>query len=251
MTWVHVVLDLPAPLAATGTRFWSAALGWPLGEPWANHPEFRTFLPPTGDPYLITQTLERGEPRVHVDFEVADPAGTADRLSLLGAGHRQRGNGWQILHSPGGLPFCLIPADPHQSVPGPTAWADGHRTRLVQVCVDVPAAGVDREVAFWQAALATITGPAAPWAWRPLADEFVGRLLPPRGCPIQLLFQRLGAEDPGSSVRAHLDLGSDDREAESQRLEALGAERLWTGDGFIALRDPVGLPFCVTGNPPD
>jgi hypothetical protein len=251
MTWVHVVVDLPGPLAGAGTRFWSAALGWPLGEAWSNHPEFRTFLPPAGDAYVLTQTLQQGEPRVHVDLEVADVAASAERLSLLGATNPRRGNGWQILRSPGGLPFCLIPADPHQSVPPSTAWADGHRTRLVQVCIDAPADLLDREVEFWQAALTAVSGPAGQWTWRPSAEEFVGRLLPPTGCPVQFLFQRLGETDPGRTVRAHLDLGSDDREAEAQRLVGLGAERLWTGDGFVCLRDPVGLPFCVTGNPPD
>jgi hypothetical protein len=34
-------------------------------------------------------------------------------------------------------------------------------------------------------------------------------------------------------------------------VRALGAELLWPGDGFVALRDPVGLPFCVTANHPD
>ena len=30
-----------------------------------------------------------------------------------------------------------------------------------------------------------------------------------------------------------------------------GAERLWLGDGRCVLRDPTGLVFCITGNPPD
>jgi hypothetical protein len=35
------------------------------------------------------------------------------------------------------------------------------------------------------------------------------------------------------------------------RLLDLGAERLLDGEGFVALRDPAGLGFCVTGNSPD
>jgi hypothetical protein len=27
------------------------------------------------------------------------------------------------------------------------------------------------------------------------------------------------------------------------RVRALGAELLWPGEGFVALRDPAGLPF--------
>ena len=52
-------------------------------------------------------------------------------------------------------------------------------------------------------------------------------------------------------MRAHIDLGCDDREAEARRLVGLGAERLWDGDGWITLRDPAGLLFCATGNSPD
>jgi len=58
-------------------------------------------------------------------------------------------------------------------------------------------------------------------------------------------------DDGGTHARAHLDLGTDDVAAEVARVRALGAELLWPGAGFVALRDPVGLPFCVTANDPD
>ena len=80
------------------------------------------------------------------------------------------------------------------------------------------------------------------------APEFAGKLYPADG-PVQLLLQRLGSEPSGPS-RAHVDLGSDDIEDETARAVALGAVRLWPGDGWHALRDPTGLVFCVTGNPP-
>ena len=54
-----------------------------------------------------------------------------------------------------------------------------------------------------------------------------------------------------AAVRAHIDLGADDIEAEAARLVGLGAERLGPGRGWIVLRDPVGMVFCVTGNSPD
>ena len=34
-------------------------------------------------------------------------------------------------------------------------------------------------------------------------------------------------------------------------MRSLGAHMLWANDGFIALRDPLGLVFCVTGNDPE
>jgi Glyoxalase-like domain len=52
-----------------------------------------------------------------------------------------------------------------------------------------------------------------------------------------------------SKERMHLDLETDDVEAEVQRLEALGATR-WDhqqerGYDFWVLRDPFGNEFCV------
>src|SRR6478735_7494700 len=112
----------------------------------------------------------------------------------------------------------------------------------MQICIDSPPALADREVGFWRAA----TG----WRWVPSpAPEFAGKLHPPPGSPVQLLLQQL-SDDEATTVRAHLDLGCDDRDAEADRLVGLGATRLWTGDGWITLRDPAGLVFCVTGNSP-
>ncbi len=110
--------------------------------------------------------------------------------------------------------------------------------------IDAPAALHDREVEFWRAA----TG----WRFESGdSPEFAGKLYPEPGSSIQFLLQRLDPDDPAPTVRAHIDLGCDDREAEAQRLVALGAERLWDGDGWITLRDPAGLLFCATGNSPD
>ena len=89
-----------------------------------------------------------------------------------------------------------------------------HRSRLVQICIDSPPNLHDQEVAFWRAA----TG----WRWREGdGDEFAGKLYPPTGSSVQLLFQRLGSDDPATAVRAHIDLGADDIEAEAARLVGL------------------------------
>jgi hypothetical protein len=179
---------------------------------------------------------------VHLDL-LGDLAADPARLAALGATPAGPGDGWQVLRSPAGLPFCVCAEVPPDLRPGATTWPGGSRSRLVQVCVDVPAAAHDAELAFWRAA----TG----WADEPTdAPEFT-RLVHRARSPLQLLVQRLGADDGGTTARAHLDLGARDLPAEVARVEALGAERLWPGDGFVALRDPVGLPFCVTANDPD
>jgi hypothetical protein len=146
------------------------------------------------------------------------------------------------MSSPGGLPFCLV--DRHEQIRPPAQRFAGHRSRLVQICVDSPPNLHDQEVAFWQAA----TG----WRWgEGSGGEFAGKLYPPTGSSVQLLFQRLGPDDPATAVRAHIDLGAEDIEAEATRLVGMGAEWLGPGRGWIVLRDPVGMVFCVTDNSPD
>jgi Glyoxalase-like domain len=227
-------------VSEVSATFWSAALGWPLGEPWPGHPEFRSFAPPQGDSYIHQQIGDHG-PRIHFDLEVTD-RGLVDQLVELGATITGNFEGWCPMRSPGGLPFCLVDRQEHVRPPAPRFV--GHRSRLVQICIDSPPTLHDREVAFWWAA----TG----WRWREGDhDEFAGKLYPPTGSSVQLLFQRLGSDDRGAAVRAHIDLGADDVEVESARLVELGAARLGPGRGWIVLRDPVGMVFCVTDNSPD
>jgi hypothetical protein len=238
--WLHVLIDVAPDVAERSATFWSSVLGGPLGDPWPKHPEFRSFTPTEGDPYVHQQIGDHG-PRIHFDLEVAD-RGLADRLVKLGAVVTAQAEGWCPMSSPGGLPFCLV--DRHEQIRPPAQRFAGHRSRLLQICVDSPPNLHDKEVAFWRAA----TG----WRWgEGSGDEFAGKLYPPTGSSVQLLFQRLGPDDPATAVRAHIDLGTDDIEAEATRLVGMGAEWLGPGRGWIVLRDPVGMVFCVTGNSPD
>jgi len=242
MGWGHVSIDLPVDGDLGPARFWAAALGWPLGEPWSEWPEFSSFTPERGESYVHRQ-LVSGDPRVHVDLEVDDPEATEQRLLELGASAVRATRTWRTLTSPGGLPFCLVRAADHDLRPPPIG-GPGLRSRLVQISIDSPAAHHDHEVDFWRR--------ATDWRFQPGdSPEFAGKLYPEPGSSIQFLLQRLDPDDPGTEVRAHIDLGCDDREAEAHRLVALGAERLWDGDGWITLRDPAGLLFCATGNSPD
>jgi catechol 2,3-dioxygenase-like lactoylglutathione lyase family enzyme len=240
---LHVIIDVPAPVADRATEFWSTALGWPAGEPWPEHPEFRSLEPPTGTAYVHVQTGDHG-PRIHVDLEVDEVETETSRLRAMGATVMPRRAYWTPLVSPGGLPLCLVPWRAPSVVPGPLVTPDGNRLRLVQVCLDAPRSLSSAETEFWRAA----TG----WRWVASADEaFDGKLHHDGASPVQLLLQRLGDSDAGLATRAHIDLGADDREAAVRRLVDLGASRGPTGDGWIVLTDPVGMDFCVTGNAPD
>ena len=240
MSWVHAVVDVPADLRGRAGEFWGAVLGWPAGDAWPGHPELRSFVPPEGTAYVHLQEIG-GRPRVHLDLEADDPDATVRRAEELGATRVADHDRWSTLASPGGLPFCVLEAAEHEP-PGPVGWPDGHRSRMVQVCIDSPVAAHDREVVFWRALL------AGRWVDSP-AREFAGKWHDDAGSPLQLLFQRL--EEPDGPVRAHLDHGTDDLPREVRRVRALGADDIGPGRGWHALRDPLGLAFCVTSNPPD
>ena len=63
-----------------------------------------------------------------------------------------------------------------------------------------------------------------------------------------MLLQRLEDEQP--SVTAHLDLSCDDRDAETSRQQALGADVVRRTDGWTVMRDPAGRHYCNTGRRP-
>jgi catechol 2,3-dioxygenase-like lactoylglutathione lyase family enzyme len=238
-SWMHAFIDVPSEDVPTAHRFWSSVLGWPVGDPWPGLPEFTSFVPDGGTPYVHVQRVD-GPPRVHLDLVGEIERDTA-RLEGLGATREYRGPAWQAMASPAGLPFCVCAETwPHER-PTAVAWP-GHRSRLVQLTLDVPADRYDGELEFWRAA----TG----WADEDVDAPEFHRLVHRAESPLQLLVQRLGPDDGGRHARAHLDLGTDDLDAEVARVRSLGAHVLWANDGFIALRDPLGLPFCVTTNDP-
>lgn len=71
----------------------------------------------------------------------------------------------------------------------------------------------------------------------------------PEGQPLRFLLQRLDDDQP--CVTAHLDLASDDADAEADRHVALGAAEVRRTGGWITLLDPSGRAYCVTRRPVD
>jgi hypothetical protein len=112
-----------------------------------------------------------------------------------------------------------------------------HYSRLSKIVIDVPAAGHDRELAFWSAAV------GQPLTRFDAHPEYHGAAL--HGPQAGLLIQRLG----DGPARVHLDIHTDDLAAEISRLEELGPERVQQVHSWWILRDPAGLPFCVIPEP--
>jgi predicted enzyme related to lactoylglutathione lyase len=114
-----------------------------------------------------------------------------------------------------------------------------HYSRLFKIVIDIAAADHDRELAFWSAAV------GEPLAQSQNHPEYHGvRLYQER---LGLLTQRLDDDGP---ARVHVDIHTDDLDAEVARLEALGAERVEKVDFWWVMRDPAGLPFCVIPQAP-
>lgn len=106
-----------------------------------------------------------------------------------------------------------------------------HRSRLTAIAVDVPPEHHEREVAFWSGAL----------GGRPERDEDGTYVTVGHAGHLEVFVQRIGE----ARSRIHLDVETDDVEAEVARLEALGAERVERVRSWWVMRDPAGLLFCV------
>ena len=113
-----------------------------------------------------------------------------------------------------------------------------HYSRLCRAVVDVPGDDHDQELEFWQSAIGE-TLEAAPY------PEYHGTLL--YGQEFGILFQRLG----DGPARVHLDIHTDDLDAEVARLERLGATRVRQVERWWIMRDPAGLLFCVIPDGPE
>ena len=111
-----------------------------------------------------------------------------------------------------------------------------HHSRLCSIIIDCKADDLDAAARFWSQALG-----------RPLrrdADPGVARYVP----------LETGDDEPVVELqkvdhesRVHLDIESDDIEAEVRRLEALGAKRLQAIRTWVVMEAPTGQRFCVVG----
>jgi catechol 2,3-dioxygenase-like lactoylglutathione lyase family enzyme len=107
-----------------------------------------------------------------------------------------------------------------------------HRSRLQTVVVDCD--DLEEGTRFWSAALGV--------GIRGRDDTYV--LLDPVCGELRFLLQRV-PEPKTCKARVHLDIESDDLEAEVRRLEALGAQRQGFVDRWWVMLDPCGNEFCV------
>jgi hypothetical protein len=115
-----------------------------------------------------------------------------------------------------------------------------HRSRVCQFVIDVSDLG--QGVTFWTAALDGVEEETSE------TSREIYRSIRLPDSEIRILLQKTG-DRKISKERMHIDLETDNVEAEVERLEALGAVR-WDhqqerGFDFWVLQDPWGNEFCV------
>ena len=109
-----------------------------------------------------------------------------------------------------------------------------HKSRLGVVVIDCQAGDFERDIAFWSEAL----GFPAKRSDDPTDQNYVELEGHPEG--VKVLLQQV--EHPS---RAHLDIETDDKEAEVARLEKLGAKRIAQVKNWWVMEAPSGHRFCV------
>ncbi|MDQ6657219.1 MAG: hypothetical protein M3Z00_03110 [Actinomycetota bacterium] len=108
-----------------------------------------------------------------------------------------------------------------------------HRILLRQIVIDVPTEQFQATQTFWSSALLATS--------RQLEDH-------PEFTALEQLAStaQIGLQDIGSTpARVHLDIETDDIEAEVVRLSKLGATEFRRHDDWITMTDPAGLQFCL------
>jgi len=108
-----------------------------------------------------------------------------------------------------------------------------HRSRLCAFVIDCDSEDLDAATAFWAHALGKKVVP-------PSEDAGLYRELETGEDERILLVQKVSHPS-----RIHLDIESDDMEAEVKRLEALGAKRVEFIKRWWVMEAPTGHRFCV------
>jgi predicted enzyme related to lactoylglutathione lyase len=108
-----------------------------------------------------------------------------------------------------------------------------HKSRLACIVIDCQTDNIDEATTFWEAALGW---PAA----RPSSPDEIYRKLETPKDQIMVLLQRVTHPS-----RAHLDIETDNVEAEVARLEKLGARRVAQVKRWWVMEAPTGQRFCV------
>ena|SRR5471032_1942750 len=109
-----------------------------------------------------------------------------------------------------------------------------HKSKLAGFIIDCQTDELQAAAQFWSAALGMPTRALPPDE----AQKYVELVDP-------LAQVHVEVQSVSHASRVHLDIESDDTEAEVRRLEALGARRIVQISGWWVMEAPTGQRFCV------
>jgi predicted enzyme related to lactoylglutathione lyase len=109
-----------------------------------------------------------------------------------------------------------------------------HKSQLAGFIIDCQTDDLDRAAAFWSGALGLKTTVDSD------PDESAYRCMETRPEEVHIEVQKVD-----HSSRIHLDIETNDIEAEVNRLEKLGARRIADIRRWVVMEAPTGQRFCV------
>ena len=109
-----------------------------------------------------------------------------------------------------------------------------HKSQFGGLIIDCQTDDLDQAAAFWSAALGLKA------ETDPRSDASIYRRLDTRPEDLHIEVQKVD-----HASRVHLDIESDNIEAEVARLESLGAKRVSNTHSWVVMEAPTGQRFCL------
>ena len=237
------MIDCQGDDLARYRKFWSDALGLPAVDPdEGDEGRYALLGKGPGGWHIEVQCVEHAS-RLHLDIEADDIDAEATRLEALGAKRIGNPRGrWWVMEAPTGQRFCVVrwrEDEDRAPAPAKKARATKHRSVLIALVIDCRTDDLGRAADFWSAAFGRdiVTRD----------QDGDGKYAELRTEPDEpfLLLQKVD-HDP----RVHLDIETDDLDAEVARLEALGATRVQFIKRWWVMQAPSGHRFCVVRQQP-
>lgn len=116
------IIDCKTDDLDAAARFWSGALGLPIGE--LTPEESATYVKlddAPGDLHIEVQKVSH-DSRVHLDIETDDIDAEVRRLEALGAKRVAAVHTWVVMESPTGQRFCVVRMHHPERGAQPNAW---------------------------------------------------------------------------------------------------------------------------------
>ena len=239
---VGFMIDCERAEIGAAAKFWSGALGLPVEDPdEGGDGRYALLGPGPGGLHVEVQSVAHAS-RLHLDIEADDIDAEADAIEALGATRIARPHGrWWVMQAPTGHRFCIVRRREREfpSRPRRSNLPLRHHSSLIALVIDCPVPELGPALDFWSAALQ-----------REIASrdqDGDGRYGELRTGPeeVFLLLQRVEHE-----ARVHLDIQTDDLDAEVARLEKLGATRERFLKRWWIMQAPTGHRFCVVRQQP-